>query len=518
MTSSSRSRTARAEIPPAVRARAMLELRRRERERAEERERESIDPHAEERARCHASVLYFILTFVWILDGMRWARFLLWEAQREALALIDEHRQVVILKARQLGLTWLCLAYALWLMLYRPIATVLLFSLRDDEAMVLLDRLKQMYGRLPGWMRRQVVTDSRHVFELANGSTARAFPTSAGDSYTATFALVDEADLVPDLAQLLERVKPTVDAGGKLVLLSRVDKKAPVSTFKQIYKAAKQGLTKWSPLFIPWYAHPKRTEDWYQQECADSVANTGSLDFVHGQYPAQDIDALAPASLDKRFPATWLEACYEEGKPIEPKGAPAVPELVIYAVPIPGRRYVIGADPAEGLPAGDDSAATVLDRDSGEEVARLVGKLEPKRVFPEALAHTARYFNGADLLVEKNNHGHAVIAKLEELKCSVLDGRDGKPGWVTSILGKTLMADTAADALKNGETVIRSFSAHMQLASIERATLSAPKGMKDDEAVAYALALVARSIQPQKPPAPAVLAGRRPQAQPTRVF
>jgi len=56
--------------------------------------------------------------------------------------------------------------------------------------------------------------DAARTWALANGSVARAFPTNAGDSYTATLAIVDEADLVPDLDRLMRSVKPTIDAGG----------------------------------------------------------------------------------------------------------------------------------------------------------------------------------------------------------------------------------------------------------------------------------------------------------------
>ena len=43
-------------------------------------------------------------------------------------------KKLVVLKARQLGISWLSLSYALWLMLFHPPATVLLFSLREEES------------------------------------------------------------------------------------------------------------------------------------------------------------------------------------------------------------------------------------------------------------------------------------------------------------------------------------------------------------------------------------------------
>src|SRR4029077_13121096 len=101
----------------------------------------------------------------------------------------------------------------LWLMLFHPIATVLLFSRRDEEAADLLGvRLRGLCGHLPAFLQvRGFTTDNDHEWALASGSRALAFPTTAGDSYTATLAVVDEADLVSDLDRLLGALQPNID-------------------------------------------------------------------------------------------------------------------------------------------------------------------------------------------------------------------------------------------------------------------------------------------------------------------
>src|SRR5207244_8820171 len=92
--------------------------------------------------KCRKSFVYFCDSYCQILAdsgrGGTWVPFHLWPEQRRVAHLLQEHRLLVVLKARQLGLTWLVLALALWLMLLHPIATVLLFSRRDDEATDLL--------------------------------------------------------------------------------------------------------------------------------------------------------------------------------------------------------------------------------------------------------------------------------------------------------------------------------------------------------------------------------------------
>lgn len=418
----------------------------------------------------------------------------LWQAQYVTLTTLAEHRLVIILKARQLGLSWLVLSYALWTMLFRPAATVLLFSKRDEEAIELLDfRLKGVYARLPTWMQaRAVVEDSKHVWRLSNGSAAQAFPTTGGRSYTGSLVIVDEADFVPDLDGLLNAVKPTVDAGGQLVMLSTADKSRPQSAFKRIYQGAKERLTHWASVFLSWSARPGRDSAWYAEVKADVLARTGSLDDLWQEYPATDTEALSPRTLDKRLAPGWLEQCYQRQEPLTalPPDAPSLPGLCVYRLPEPGHRYVVGVDPAEGNPTSDDSALTVLDAGSGEEVATLAGKFQPSTLAAHADSLGMWYYR-AGVMVERNNHGHAVLLWLKDhSKLRRLPGFDGREGWHSTSKGKALLYDTTADAFRNRETTVHSFATYIQLASIEGSTLRAPEGEHDDRADGYALALV----------------------------
>jgi hypothetical protein len=376
-----------------------------------------------------------------------------------------------------------------------------------------------MYERLPPWMRaRSLMTDNDHELTLSNGSAALAFPTTGGRSYTATMALVDEADHMGELDRLLDAVKPTVDAGGWLILLSTADKGEPGSTFKRIYQAAQRGENGYSPIFLPWHARPDRTPEWYEAIRRDYLARDGTPDALYGEYPATDVEALAGRQSDRRFAAEWLRlADYtintagigELGEELKeestnPRSAsltlPAPPSLRVFVPPAAGRSYVIGADPAEGNPQSDESAASVVDALTGEQVAVLAGRYEPA-VFAAGLADTAWFYNGAAILVERNNHGHAVLLWLAEHKWDwvhhdpapyrILRGWDGRPGWLSSGRGKPLAYDAAADAVREGQTRLRDRMTLEQMLAIRGATLSAPQGEHDDRAVAHVLALAA---------------------------
>jgi hypothetical protein len=446
--------------------------------------------------KCTLSCAYFIHNYCQIYDATigEWIPFTLWPSQLEVLNELVNNRLCVIVKARQLGQTWLVLCFILWKMLFFPSFTALLFSRRENEAIYLLgvNRLRGVYSRLPKWMQvRQVLTSASHEWVLSNGSVAYAFPTTAGDSYTASYAFVDEADLVPDLGKLMSAVKPTIDGGGGMTLLSRVDKSTPSSQFKRIYIDAKLKKNSWKPIFLPWSARPGRTVEWYATQKADALSRTGSLDELHEQYPATDAEALKPPTLDRRIPYTWLEKVYYPMLPID--SDLSLPNLVVYQNPVSGAEYYVAADPAEGNPESDDSVVHVIS-EQGEECAVLAGKIEPG-MFADYIDQLSIHYNYAEILPERNNHGHAVILSLKDVhNRDVMYGWNGTEGWMSSSRGKALMYTRMAETARDRECVIHNEETFMQLTSIDGNTLAAPEGRHDDYATSFSLGMCARAM------------------------
>lgn len=447
---------------------------------------------------CRSSVAYFVFNYVQIYNATisDWIPFKLWPRQEDVLKSFDNDRKILVLKARQLGITWLALSYALWVLVFQAPASILLFSLKREEAEELLLRLKQMYSRLPRWLQAETIErDSNRYFELSTGSRALAFSTKGGRSYTATLVIVDEADFVPELNQFMNAVKPTIDAGGKLLMISTSDKSRPVSTFKNLFRAAGTGVGEYKSVFLPWFAAPARNKQWYESTRAEMFQQRGSDDDFFQEYPATAEEALAAEQMDRRIPWDWVAKCLDndvhvfEGEDL-PSGAPSIQQLTIYELPVVGRNYVIGVDTAEGNPSSDPSCATVLDAATWNEVAVIYGSIEPK-VLAGYVSSVGEWYNTADCMAERNNHGHAFILAMQEIGAlRMLPGHDARVGWHSNIKGKPLMYDCLADAVRDRETVIRSGDTAVEIASIQASNLQAPSKLHDDRADSYALAIV----------------------------
>jgi len=446
---------------------------------------------------CYYSPIVFTNNHVKIYDSKtsNWIDFKLWGFQADALNNIHKESLIAILKARQLGMTWVGLTYVLWMMIFRPNSSILIVSRREEESKYLLsdERLKGMYNRLDPMFKRglSVVSNSKLKFALSNGSVARAIPSNRGDSYTGQLVLADEFDLVQDQQKLLLAVRPVVSAGGKLLLISKVNKALPLSPFKQIYRSGVRGQSNWKSIFYPWYARPDRDQQWYDNMVEESIAQTGTMDSVYENFPATDEEALKPYELDKRFPYNLIKPSFDPRQPIL-NNSVFIPKIKVFSDPLPDAKYVIGVDPAEGNVNSDYSSIVVMDRDTGEEVALYKEKVEVSHLgsIVEQLALT---FNNAPVLPERNNHGHALILWLKQnTNVTILRGLDGKPGYNENAQTKAQLFSGLANDFMDGNVVIHSDETFSEISNISGSKMKAPPGLHDDCAIAFALAAHAR--------------------------
>ena len=104
----------------------------------------------DEIARCAGDAPYFIRTYCLIRHPLYGAiPFALWSWQEEVLWQVVNERLIIILKARQLGITELAAAYALWRVRFTPGWLGLIVARNQADACDVLDRILFMHDNLP---------------------------------------------------------------------------------------------------------------------------------------------------------------------------------------------------------------------------------------------------------------------------------------------------------------------------------------------------------------------------------
>lgn len=186
--------------------------------------------------------------------------FELFDYQLEALATFLSEKYVVVLKARQLGLTTLAMAYALHELMHKPGSNILLVSKDQRTADNALEMLDTMWRFLPGWYRDrapdlEVDSAREHIWRFPDGQRSRivSLPATktAGAGETATLALWDEAALAAEQEDTFRTLMPTVDNPvGRIIIFSTA--RGAHNRFATLYRAAERGLSEFVPVFFPW--------------------------------------------------------------------------------------------------------------------------------------------------------------------------------------------------------------------------------------------------------------------------
>ncbi len=248
--------------------------------------------------KCERDCSYFADRYVRLLDPgppPKELEFHLWPEQKAVLRDMVTCPRICILKARQLGLTWLALTYAIWRMLWMPGYRVVCFSLAEKEAKDLLDRVTFILARLPKWMCREEVKGDKswklfapagptwratteavyitHPSKLT--SIMQAFPstTSAGRSYTANLVLLDEFANVRWPGKIWSSALPTVSKAGGFGQVFVISTMELGTFYEGVCREAMDGLNGFKFIFLPWTVDPARTSEWREARKKEDPEN-----------------------------------------------------------------------------------------------------------------------------------------------------------------------------------------------------------------------------------------------------
>ena len=253
--------------------------------------------------RCRNDIVYFVRKYCVYEDkdaDELIQPFNMWPMQEEALLSIHNHRRNIIMKARQLGITWLVISYASSILLLRSGRTVIGLSRTEEEAKELVRRLRVEFENMPSLIRykkeskgwKGITYDwtamSVTVYhEDGLASVFKAFPSSpdSARSFTADLLIFDEWAFQQWAEDIWTSAVPVINRpnGGKFIGLST---NIRGSLFEKKFTEKDNGYNK---IFIPWYADPKRDETWYENTRLDMGGD------ITQEYPATVEEALSVA-------------------------------------------------------------------------------------------------------------------------------------------------------------------------------------------------------------------------------
>lgn len=281
----------------------------------------------------------------------------MWPHLVEFIKAVFQHKQIIVLKSKQIGISWTLAALALW-WCYKTGGNVVMISKGESEAVELLRKAKFIYSQLPKYLQLETLqAGAEQISFKSKLSRIHTLPSTeyAGVGETASLVIWDENEFHPNDKENWAHLKPTIDAGAHGIVVSTADPTTIDSHFKILWREARAGNNNFYPIFIPWDAVPNRDEEWLERVKRDYYLEWQ----FRADYPASEEEALSPILGRTVFDtATLLKLQAEALKEEEIRQG----VIHIYHRPKVGVQYIAGVDMAEGR-GGDYSVLWLEGRD-----------------------------------------------------------------------------------------------------------------------------------------------------------
>lgn len=392
---------------------------------------------------------------------LNYAQRILWKAIKKQID-AGQPVRIIILKARQMGMSTFVQGYLLWKAITCEGHNGLVVAHQEDAASELFAKIELMYRLLPDELRAELesVKDTkRQGKKLGFGGDLNtllyvdtANNPALGRGQTFQHVHLSEMAFYQKPDEIMFGLNMSVPNSPDTTIIIESTANGMGNYFQKMWASAVEGENSYAPVFLAWC-----DDDTYRIEPPEDFELTKDEKKIKREHKLDDAqmywrrtaimdgcdgDELKfqqenPISPEEAFLISGLpyfnrdamkhyrDQCISplEDEVVEGKegfievvnGKPTFQKIPggawrIWEAPKKGRSYVIGADPAGGS-ARDFSGAHVLDLLSMKVVATFRGKIDPFE-FARQLKWMGLAYNKALLAVEKNGEGRAVVLKL----------------------------------------------------------------------------------------------------------
>jgi hypothetical protein len=369
----------------------------------------------------------------------------------------------IILKARQLGMSSSILGNMFVDCITIPHTNCAVVSHETRATQRLLDRVQFYYDSMEE-PRPKIGAESRsektfpdlHSSMYVGTAGARAF----GRGDTIREALLSEIAFYEDGEKLLSGIEDSVPLTGELTLESTANGEGNI--FHKTWVLAREGKSPYKPFFFPWwwdeeYTIPRNCQD---QKLLELLPPSDRNELV---YTEEEKELVTRANLDegqvrwRRFKINekkglfWIEYPENEVDCFITTGDPVFDQKMLtdfanqcydgkrheggwtYWIPPEDKLlYFIGVDTSSGAPEGSYSAFVVINS-RWEVCATFQARVEP-HILAEILRKAGKWYNNAELIIERNFTGYAVLEHLSTYS-HIAYQRDFATGKVTTQKG-----------------------------------------------------------------------------------
>jgi hypothetical protein len=454
-----------------------------------------------ERFLCSKSAEYFLLNYGWInIPGVEVIPFDLYYFQKESIKIFENCRKTVFLKTRQCGISTISSLYCFWKGNFHEGENIDVVSIKQQKAQAFVAKMDETIKRMPEFLKTPIKNKNSQMIKWENGSViiSESASENAGRSDSLSLLILDEAAFYKSdrlVRGIVASAQPTLSrTGGSLICISTPNgqSKAGAWYYEVVNDLRERGNTKEEKLIeIDWFEVPdiegitpykgyndvleeyikkdyfnipevKKelkehfkpiTENWQQNKWLKK-----QMDDLKEILFKQEILHSFIVGNDQVFPESVLKDVEDQVSIFTPIWVDKLKNadmkgLLVWDLPKPKHRYIIGVDSASGT-SNDYTSFQVFDVGDYTQVAEFKGRI-PTKSSGYALKKLARYYNQAFVVIECNNMGEAVfnelyyhdtdpyenVYKVKKTK----DGVERFTGWDTNLKTRKLITNEMID-------------------------------------------------------------------------